>query len=162
MSYKEKLIKWNDTLKYKQEIFFLERLIDGNTPILDFGCGTGFAAMYLNADGYDVNNYLTYPIKPFNQNTIYKTVYFMHSFAHLEQPELELIKLKRYSPRIIIITPNRDWLDKDYVGDTTVTRHYSQRELIDLVEGAGYTIELAGQFGELKNNQHERLFLTAI
>jgi len=50
MSYKEKLLQFNSTEKYKSEYKFLKGLL-GSKPktILDYGCGLGSNVMKLNS-----------------------------------------------------------------------------------------------------------------
>ena len=58
MDYKQKLIEWNSTEKYKREVGFLWYLLRGSKNLLDYGCGTGLTARDLFASGYDVYDYL--------------------------------------------------------------------------------------------------------
>ena len=169
-SYKQKLIEWNSTEKYQKELAFLGKLVylyDDSYKALEYGCGTGIAARYIGADGYDINDYNTdlmehryYKELP---NKDYSHVYFMHSFSHLPNPKdiLRILRGKYPEATLTVITPNLDWLDKDYVGDETVIKHYNQKELKELFEECGYKVTLIGQFGEYKNGQNERIFLQA-
>lgn len=166
MDYKDKLIKWNSTAKYFKEVLFLKQLIDPyRSNILDYGCGTGMAALDMFADGYDVNDYNKY----LKSNSYYKElpdkeysdIYFMHSFSHLPNPKdiLRILRSKYPGATITVITPNKDWLDEGYNNDPTVVRHYTMNELKTIFEDCGYEVNLIGQFGELKNNINERIFL---
>lgn len=171
MDYKEKLIKWNSTDKYKSEVMFLGKLLDGNpeAETLDFGCGTGHTAMLLMADGYDVNDYhINNPYTNFYLNILpnknYVDIYLMHSFAHIPNPSdvLRILRGKYPEATLTVITPNAEWLDEGYIGDETVVKHYTQKELKELFESCGYKVTLLGQFGEYKEGKNERIFLQAI
>lgn len=174
MDYKQKLIEWNSTEKYKKELDFLYRIlpydIEYGSICLDYGCGLGTAMDYLWADGYDVNDYFegTYLQREhYYLNTLpdktYEHIYFLHSFAHIPNPKdvLRILRGKYPEATLTVITPNLEWLDKDYVGDETVIKHYNQQELKELFEDCGYEVTLIGQFGEYKNGQNERIFLQA-
>lgn|SRR5574343_804778 len=177
MDYKQKLIDWNNTDKYKVELSFLERLIQPRiyTSILDYGCGIGTAMDKFCCSGYDVNDF--YIGK--NTNDYYNhlpdidfcDIYFMHSIAHINNIEETLIILKnKYGDRwkgksrlrVTVITPNAEWLDEGYNNDSSVIKHYSQPELCKLFIDSGYTVQLVGQFGEYKNKTNERIFLQVI
>lgn len=167
MSYKEKLDEFNATEKYKKELHFLRGLIICDEKILDYGCGTGFAVEHfrnlgIKAHGYDISE-VNIKFHYCDLSSYFKLTYFMHSFAHIEDPETALKELK--TDKIVIITPNKDWLVKqynlDYRADTTVKNHYSQSELVYLVESCGFEIELVGQFGNETQKRNERIFLTA-
>lgn len=175
MSYKEKLLQFNSTEKYKSEYKFLKGLL-GSKPkiVLDYGCGLGSNVMKLNAYtehqvmGYDVNEWDNnfYYINQLGQ---YDTIYFMHSIAHVQylEPLLRNLKANHLNKggKVIVITPNKDWLEQakneNYKPDTTVVKHFNQSELIELFESCGYSVKLSGQFGELKGNVNERIFLIA-
>jgi hypothetical protein len=170
MNYKDKLKVWNSTEKYLKEVDFLCKLItpDYHT-VLDWGCGLGNAMIKTKADGFDVNNLYEKDLKyqKYYLNVLpekyYYDIYFLHSFAHLNTPEKDLRIISDTYPEatITVITPNAEWLDKDYVGDETVIKHFTQQELCNLFIESGYTIQLVGQFGEYKNGTNERIFLQA-
>lgn len=169
MSYEKKLKQFNSTEKYKTELEFLNALIgQGYKYVLDYGCGTGEAANYLqlntnnNVAGYDKtkHNEKFWYVSP---STPFDTVYFMHSIAHIENVEAVLIRLD--TKRVVVITPNAEWLalqrNKDYTPDPTIKRHYTQKTLCHMFGSVGYNIIQVGQFGAMKGNQNERLFLIA-
>ncbi|MCK4521954.1 MAG: hypothetical protein KAU20_05235, partial [Nanoarchaeota archaeon] len=66
---------------------------------------------------------------------------------------------------VIVITPNRAWLikqyNKQYQPDPTVVKHYTQGELCEVFNAAGYTVENVGQFGAITENRNERIFIKA-
>ena len=172
MDYKQKLIEWNSTEKYKREVGFLWYLLRGSKNLLDYGCGTGLTARDLFASGYDVYDYLEYNVvRDCNRyflnllpNENFDGVYFMHSFSHLPNPKdvLRILRGKYPEATLTVITPNAEWLDKGYVGDETVVKHYTQTELKEIFEECGYKVTLLGQFGEYKEGKNERIFLQAI
>ena len=174
MTYKERLDAFNASEKYKNEVAFLARWLEPDDSVLDYGCGTGFTIdllqkwIHLDIEGFDKYRhdpgfcYLTYLSR-------YDVIYLMHSLAHLESP-LETLKmlqthLHKYG-QIIIITPNKDWIDKlpesdDYKPDETVVQHFCQYKLEQLIKDAGMKIEHQGQFGARLGEVNERLFLIA-
>ena len=173
MTYKEKLIAWNSTEKYRKELDFLYALMDvkcGHT-ILDFGCGIMTAVNNFNARGeafiygYDVEEYgeqEDYHLYDREIKKKYNTIYFNHSIAHIKDPIKTLRALRTNlsdEGKIVIVTPNLEWLDKGYRGDNTVVRHYDIVQLILLVQEAGYNVELSGQFGETRGTINERIFI---
>jgi len=164
MDYKDKLIKWNSSLKYLKEIQFLYKLVGDKHKTLDYGCGIGTAMnLFTNVKGYDVNQYLSEPSRYDNKiEDRYESIYFMHSIAHIPNIHEVLKSLRHHIAIITVITPNKDWLDDGYNNDDTVVNHYTQSELIKLFKDCGYTILNFGQFGELKNGTNERIFLQAI
>ena len=174
MTYKDKLKAWNSTDKYQKELDFLERIMPFNweycSSCLDIGCGIGTATKYFDCAGYDVNDYFIgdyYEREDYHLNVLpdgsFDHVYFFHSLAHIPNPKelLETLKSKYSGSVFTVITPNAEWLDKDYVGDETVIKHFTQQELCTLFIESGYTIQLVGQFGEYKNGTNERIFLQA-
>ena len=95
MTYKERLKKFNSTVKYEKELEFLFMLInpDINDSILDYGCGTGYAMKYIfqksssSIEGYDITSYLYgWDSKNFKSelDEKYDTIYFLPSIAHIE------------------------------------------------------------------------------
>jgi hypothetical protein len=128
------------------------------------------AAYIIGADGYDVNDYNECLNSSEYFNVLpkkdYSDIYFLHSFAHINNPKEVLEHLKEnYGAILTVITPNAHWLmqqgNKDYVPDPTVIQHYTMTNLRELFEQAGYKVTLLGQFGEEKNGINERLFLQA-
>jgi hypothetical protein len=175
MTYKERLDAFNASEKYKNEVAFLLKFIpDHSELVLDYGCGTGACAddVYWEIEG-KVDGYDKHQHNPdFQYSDIsgpYSCIYLMHSLAHLESP-LETLKmlqthLHKYG-QIIIITPNKDWIDKlpesdDYKPDETVVQHFCQYKLEQLIKDAGMKIEHQGQFGARLGEVNERLFLIA-
>jgi hypothetical protein len=169
MDYKEKLKEWNSTEKYKNEILFLNKLLPEPKYALDYGCGRGVCAYVIGADGYDINDY-NECLRSFEyHNSLpdndYTDVYFMHSFSHISNPKEVLAEIKSKYPKAIItiITPNKDWISKqnnpDYIPDTTVYKHYTQKELKEILKSCGYLVTLYGQFGEEVDRINERLFI---
>lgn len=177
--YRQKLIQFNSTEKYKSELRFLEYLVAplrGGIRILDYGCGIGTAIRYLNLRmpqsvfGYDVENY---GVDEFYFRSEYyfqfNSVYFMHSIAHIPNIENELVKIKNdfLKPEgiVSVITPNKAWMDlnknPDYIPDPTVVKHFYADELEKLFVSAGYKILQQGQFGQIKDRVNERLFIQA-
>ena len=172
MDYKEKLKKWNSTDKYKKELEFLYSLINPKEgyKVLDFGCGIMTAIERFNSAGighfygYDIQEYgeqSQYHLYDKTINKKYDCIYFMHSIAHIENPVECLKKLSDNITdigKVIVITPNKDWLDVGYNNDTTVIRHYSTSDLKEIAKEAGYKVNTIGQFGEIRRYSHERLF----
>ena len=176
MEYVEKLRKFNYTPKYKHEFEFLSSLIKlRKGKILDYGCGTGDVVIKLKIeksnctiDGYDIKkhderfDYVDSPLR------FYNVVLFMHSLAHIIDPGAALIEQRKWmlgSARIIVITPNKDWLDsnkkKNYIPDPTVVNHFCAYRLEELFKKSGFNIINSGQFGERIGPYNERLFLVA-
>lgn len=175
MSYKLKLIQFNSTKKYLAELDFLYSLMNINNKslVLDYGCGIGTSVERLisigvNAFGYDKYNFVDgnphWYIKEINIK--YSDIYFMHSLAHIDDIDSILLKCKdmlQESGSITVITPNLDWLNlmanNNYKPDTTVIKHYNISELKDLFVNLGFNIVQIGQFGDIKGNVNERLFI---
>lgn len=177
MDYAEKLKQFNGTLKYKAEQRFLTSSIGaGKLKILDYGCGLGASVMRLNAytnhcvHGFDIekhNEEFSYT-RPVDFD-LYDVIYFMHSIAHIQYLEDVLKGLKvnlKPGGRIIVITPNLDWLnsfhsEEGYKPDHTVFKHYNMDSLSAVFKNAGFQIDLVGQFGEPSGYVNERIFLIA-
>jgi len=179
MNYKQKLIAWNSTIKYKKELEFLYLLFDNpqrGDLFLDFGCGVMTAINYFNQKsdamfyGYDVQEYgeqSDYSLYDKELKKKYSTIYLNHSIAHIKNPVTCLTSLKDNlisGGKIIVITPNLDWLTfknegKEIKTDPTVIKHYSSLTLERLFVKNRYDIICQGQFGDCLNNQHERLWL---
>lgn len=172
MIYAEKLKQFNSTEKYKNELELLKMLLvfNGNVSknILDYGCGNGDAARFLIGEKYYVDGYdKTHHNPNFNYKkdslNTYDTVYFLHSFAHIENIKEVLIDL--VCKKIIVITPNKEWLklnhSDSYQPDPTVINHYSKNELQELFESLNFAVDVIGSFGNEKNNQRERIFIIA-
>lgn len=173
--YAEKLQRFNATQKYRAEIDFLLGLFPKKSDfILDYGCGLGTAVNYINtktinfARGYDIKQYN--PDFEYVERVVdkYDVIYFMHSFAHIHYIGQELVRLKanlRDGGVVVVITPNKEWLQSssnpDYIPDPTVFRHYTQQELHKLFVSCGYEVKQAGQFGIMRDNINERLFIVA-
>ncbi len=174
--YAKKLYDFNHTRKYRKEFEFLDSLIRiRKGKILDYGCGIGKVVRMMQRskphciiDGYDIEKHD--PKFPYVEKTkeFYNAIFFMHSIAHIENPE-EVLKYYRNflfgSPEIVVITPNKEWLDmkgdKNYKADSTVVNHFCQYRLEQLFENCGYSVVNSGQFGERLGNVNERLFLVA-
>jgi 2-polyprenyl-3-methyl-5-hydroxy-6-metoxy-1,4-benzoquinol methylase len=176
--YRRRLIEWNNTSQYRNELAFLCHLLYP-TPkdrVLDYGCGTGIAVKWLrsvgvNTYGYDVSNYVGDTPDWYKDYFSFQftKMYFMHSLAHIEFPSAILdVARSMLMPkgRIYVITPNADWLTFKNEGkavktDPTVFSHFSSMTLEKLFVDSGYKIVDQGQFGSVLMNQHERLFIVA-
>ncbi len=172
-NYKDKLVEFNSTEKYERELLFLKGLLPRNGRVLDYGCGTGFAADVLDKGHHDVDGFDVSPVSDWDKFVtdpfqFYDAVYFMHSLAHIQDPE-KVLKEQRHwllkDARIIVITPNLDWINSKgqsgYNPDETVVQHFCQLRLEQLFIKSGYTIEQSGQFGQRLGPHNERLFLVA-
>ncbi|MBP9725658.1 MAG: methyltransferase domain-containing protein [Bacteroidia bacterium] len=181
MDYKLKLEQFNSTEKYKNELFFLQGLLDlkGNEKALDYGCGLGSAMKFLNEEtghdiiGFDVRDDLYSWDKFYFRKEIYfqvAAVYFMHSFSHIPFGGDLLRKVKEVfllpQGKLVIISPNPEWLalkqNPDYIPDPTVIKHNSLAELIEMATDAGFKVTMSGQFGEEVNGVNERVFIKAV
>ena len=184
-NYKEKLIKFNSTIKYEEEVTFLISLLHPmkNDLILDYGCGTGSLLIQLrnqglNVKGFDVKNYTNLEEKYIFINTIagkFNKIYFMHSIAHVPNIEEVLSSLSENNlidgGYLYVITPNKNFDDyfksktlteTEYIKDSTVVKHYDIYGLISLFEKLGFIIQVKGQFGKTVGTDiHERLYLIA-
>ena len=90
MDYKEKLIQFNSTDKYYNELKFLHSLIGSERKsIMDYGCGIGTAMRYIfdktlsQVKGFDIEHFIPH-YEYCNPKDEFDLVYFMHSFAHIE------------------------------------------------------------------------------
>lgn len=177
--YREKLSGFNRTEKYHKEMEFMSKLMDisSTEKVLDFGCGIGTMRDYLyrttRADvrGYDRYCYLDKEPDWFNHSFFFQfdIVYFMHSFAHLENVEWELKNLKQFlrsESELYVLTPNLDWIraqkDSSYRPDPTVVSHFNCNSLKKVFEDNGFEVDYCGQFGAYSSNSNERVFLKAI
>jgi len=161
--YRDKLNEFNSRPQYRKEMLNLIKLMDPQPHelILDYGAGTGMMAQHIRtvseatAYAYDIHDQY-YESDPFyfkrQLHFHLDKIYFMHSFAHIEDPKqtLELLRdkfLKNYG-QIFILTPNRDYITtheppKGYKPDPTVHKHYSPAEIMRLflmTDAAKFTI----------------------
>lgn len=181
MNYTERLIRFNSSEKYLNEMEFVLKLIEpkDGQRILDYGCGLGTFVNYIkdtsNAEvlGYDIEYLGLGEIPDWFTKELsdsYDSVYFMHSLAHITDAEEVLTKVKKYlkaGGKIIVNTPNKNWdiemkpLSKNYNSDTTVVQHFTPEELEIFFTKLGFRINIIGQFGKLLNGHNERIFLVA-
>jgi hypothetical protein len=175
MTYKEKLIAWNSTEKYRKELDFLYGLINPKQGelILDFGCGLLTAVNYFNSKmvtffyGYDVEEYgeqEDYHLYDREIRRKYDTIYFMHSLANIKEPVKTLRALRTNLSdvgKIIIVTHNLECLDMNYNINPSFVTNYDIQSISKLITEAGYTIDQIGQFGEAKGIINERIFIIA-
>jgi 2-polyprenyl-3-methyl-5-hydroxy-6-metoxy-1,4-benzoquinol methylase len=183
-SYLDRLKTFSSTDKYLLEQNFLFNLmlpIYENENILDYGCGVGTNIRYLQKRtsaqifGYDIERYIDSDLENnfiYNVKGLYNKIIFQHSIAHIQNIKDVLAKLKENlveKGEIIIITPNKEFdeyykkiKNVGYVPDITVKKHYNSQELVELFLSCGYNIKIAGTFGKLIENIHERCFLIAI
>jgi len=180
-SYHQKLIRFNATDKYRMEMELVKKLMDPEPGemVLDYGSGLGHMVCYLQEEtrakvfGFDIQEWWKEDERPnwFKDNIWFKLdyIYFMHSFAHIPDVVDQLINLREncLNPggKIIVMTPNKLWLDKfdnpDYVPDPTVHKHYTQKELGDIFVRSGFNTVEHGQWGDAKGDQQERIYAIA-
>lgn len=178
MNYKDKLIEFNSTDKYKREMEFARLLLspDEGETVLDFGCGIGTFVDHLKHTtkaailGHDTTEY--HEITPlwFRKSVYFDIdkVSFIHSIAHIDNLEFVLEMLYNHlykGGKVVVISPNPHWLEKkknpEYVPDPTVINHYDCNELSILFGQAGFKIKQVGQFGAMVQGVNERIFLVA-
>jgi len=181
--YLERLKTFSSTDKYELEQNFLFSLmfpIYENEIILDYGCGVGTNIRYLQTRikaqifGYDIEKYIDSDLENnfiYDVKGLYNKIIFQHSIAHIQNIKEVLTNLKENlaeKGEIIVITPNKEFddyfkkiKDENYVPDTTVFKHYTSQELINLFNSCNYKIKISGTFGKLENNIHERCFIIA-
>ena len=152
-----------------------------NEYILDYGCGVGTTIRYIKkktsarVHGYDINRFVDDDLIPFFQSEVnreYNKIIFQHSIAHIPNLNEVLTGLKKQLAargEIYVITPNAEFdnffkakRDPNYKSDTTVHKHYTSQELIEIFEHCGFKIRISGTFGATVNNIHERCFLIAV
>ena len=174
--YKKKLQGFNSTDKYREEMQKFAEMIDAKAEevILDIGAGLGTMADYIRktsgatvyafdvtGEYYDGNkDYFTMNTGFFLEKKL-NAVYFMHSFAHIENAD-RLVKriadnFLKPDGRICILTPSFEWVQAnrrpDYVPDPTVIKHYTAEELLEIVDSVGFT--------DIKIKIGERILLRA-
>jgi SAM-dependent methyltransferase len=173
-AYRVRLLRWNQTPAYQYELDKLRERLRHDGKILDYGCGTGYAVEQFRNDGFDVYGYdrfryvdgspawyrTSYPF-------LFDQVYFMHSFAHIDDIDDVLYRLRPMmndNGELIVITPNRIYLDylvsaPGYVPDTTVVIHYDMKHIVDVIEGTGWKVTERTYIG--LNDPEERLLIRA-
>lgn len=156
--YKEKLIQFNSTDKYRHEMAYMAKIMNIRPfeKVLDFGAGLGTMSDYLreltNAKIYAYDIHEDYYI---GQNGYFKTemyfhldiIYFMHSIAHVDNPLETIIELRdkflKTQGEMYFCTPNQDWIDKnkkhDYKPDPTAIKHFTRETMFDLLLNSNAT-----------------------
>jgi len=171
--YQAKLKQFNSTEKYMNEVYYMTAKMDlyKGEKALDYGCGIGTMVDYLLTNtealirGYD--RFIYFDSEPFWFNSSFHfqfdVVYFMHSIAHIEQLDKKLITLKELlkpGGEVYVLTPNKEWLDKqdktNYKPDPTVVQHYDADSLTKVFVECDYAVIEASTI-----NDGERLFLKA-
>ena len=181
--YSERLRQWNASEQYRQELEFINPLLDiqPKNNILDYGCGIGTAMKWLaekhptaRVYGYDVNKFSGRVVDDFFIRDSYyfrfDRVLFMHSLAHIKNPQKALNSLidnflNPYAT-VTVMTPNKYWLwlkngHKHIKTDATVVDHFTDDTLRKLFEESGYAVVSQGQYGAMIGDQAERLYLVA-
>ena len=171
--YKKKLKAFNSTRNYLNELGVLHGLLDpqDNDLIIDYGAGIGTAIEYLqqrslsNIYGYDIHRYSN-DYRWISDFEYVDKVYFMHSFAHIPNIVDVMSDLSgKVQDRVVIITPNRNWLEiiknENYVPDPTVHRHYNIDEMYIMLNDCGFYVDMIGGIGETLSGHHERCFIVA-
>jgi hypothetical protein len=186
IEYSQRLAKFNSTQKYKKELEFLLKLMKPKKSdiIVDYGCGIGTAIEYFLKSskaeyyGYDIK-YLGLSKKPewfikdIDLIRRFNKVYFLHSFAHIQNLESVLINIKEridLKGKIYILTPNRCFDDyfkskskyRNYKPDETVISHFDFDSLKEILLKVNYSVKEIGYFGEKINNKiNERIYAVA-
>ena len=170
--YKKKLEQFNSTPKYRRELRMLAGMLNPkpDDKILDFGCGIGTAIESLSQwypfskfSGFDPEYY---HVKQVDITGINK-LYFMHSFAHIENIRDIIQGLPFSVEKVVVVTPNYEWLHEnenpEYVADPTVIKHWKQGEIKELFEKAGYNTHVYHMGKPSKSNKEnrERLLVVA-
>ena len=173
-AYRARLMRFNQTPAYQYELDQLRKRLKEGAKILDYGCGTGYAVEQFRSDGFDVYGYDRFRYvegRPEWYRTSYPflfdQVYFMHSFAHIDDIDDVLYRLRPMmndGGGLIVITPNRVYLDylvsaPGYVPDTTVVEHFDMKHIVDVIEGAGWSVTERIYIG--LNDPEERILIKA-
>ena len=182
--YQERLITFSSTDKYLIELDFLFCLmspINETDVILDYGCGIGKTIKFLQQNseakifGYDIEKYIDEDLSCrfiSEINGVFSKIIFQHSIAHITNINEVLLDIREKlnkNAEIYVITPNKEFDDyfkrkKDpkYIPDSTVEKHYTSEEIQNIFLSNGFRIKIAGTFGKIVENIHERCFLVAV
>ena len=174
--YYDRLERWSSTARYAVEVKALRSRLGPTAAgaVLDLGCGTGqamslFASRHAYAVGLDRSSTWAARMRerpavrgdaallPFRDDSFAAAV-LVHVLAHLEDPARCLAEVRRVlrdGGRLGLLTPNRPYVDAlraalpggDYTPDPTVEEHFRLDELVRLVDGAGFRITTARQWG---------------